>query len=110
MIPAGTAVAASAISFGVGVAVGAAFDNIGYDWHGGGLCWGNWGGYRGDVNINRSAEFNRNVNVGDINVNNRPRPGNEGQRWTPDRDRLPTTACLEPTSSTNSGARAGARR
>ena len=83
------AVAASAISFGVGVAVGAAFDNIGYDWHGGGLCWGNWGGYRGDVNINRSAEFNRNVNVGDINVNNRPRPGNEGQRWTPDRDRLP---------------------
>lgn len=82
-------VAASAISFGAGCIVGAAFNNLDCDWHGGGVSWGNWGGYRGNVDIDNRAEFNRNINTGDINVNNRPRPGNEGQRWTPNRDKMP---------------------
>ena len=80
-------VAAGAITFGAGIAVGTALDNIDCDWHGGGLSWGHWGGYHGDVDIDRN--YNRNINTGDINVNNRPRPGNEGQRWTPNRDKVP---------------------
>jgi len=75
--------ATGAISFGTGILVGAALDGFDCDWHGGCVSWGHWGGYHGDV------DFNRNVNVGDINVGNRPRPGNEGERWRPNRDKIP---------------------
>src|SRR5258708_33457769 len=47
--------AAAAISFGIGVAMGAFW--------GGGWGWGcGWGG--GDININRNNNFNRNTNIG----------------------------------------------
>src|SRR5258705_4655356 len=50
----GGVIAASAISFGVGLAMGAAW--------GGGWGWGcGWGG--GDVNINRNNNFNPNTNI-----------------------------------------------
>ena len=53
--PYGGVVAASAISFGVGMAIGAA-------WGGGGWGWGcGWGG--NDININRNNSFNRNTNI-----------------------------------------------
>jgi hypothetical protein len=52
--PYGGVLAASAISWGVGLAMGAAW--------GGGWGWGaNWGG--GDININRNNSFNRNTNI-----------------------------------------------
>jgi hypothetical protein len=52
--PYGGVLAASAISWGVGLAMGAAW--------GGGWGWGaNWGG--GDININRNNTFNRNTNI-----------------------------------------------
>src|SRR5215831_13889038 len=50
----GAVIAASAISFGVGVAMGAAW--------GGGWGWGcGWGG--GDVDVNVNNNFNRNTNI-----------------------------------------------
>jgi hypothetical protein len=52
--PAGGYLAAGLIGFGVGVAVGAAW-NGGWGWHCG------WGG--GDININRNNNFNRNTNI-----------------------------------------------
>jgi hypothetical protein len=51
--PAGGVIAASAISFGVGVAMGAA-------WGGG---WGGCGWGNNDININTNNNFNRNTNV-----------------------------------------------
>ena len=52
--PTGAAVAAGAISFGVGLAIGAA-------WGGGGWGWGcGWG--HNDININSNNSFNRNAN------------------------------------------------
>ncbi|HZM90338.1 MAG TPA: DUF3300 domain-containing protein [Blastocatellia bacterium] len=64
-------VAASAISFGVGWAMGAA-------WGGGGWGWGcGWGG--NDININRNNFYNRNTNIsGGNRVNNISGSGN---RW-----------------------------
>ncbi|HXU37586.1 MAG TPA: DUF3300 domain-containing protein, partial [Blastocatellia bacterium] len=60
--PAGGVIAASAISFGVGMAIGAA-------WGGGGWGWGcGWGG--NDININRNNSFNRNTNINGGNRNN----------------------------------------
>lgn len=51
----GAVVAAGAISFGVGLAVGAA-------WGGGGWGWGcGWGG--NDINVNMNNNFNRNTNI-----------------------------------------------
>jgi len=62
----------AAVSFGVGMAVGAA-------------VWGNWGNCnwgRGDIDIN----VNRNINTGDINIGNRVGGGDRtrvsgGQKW-----------------------------
>jgi hypothetical protein len=48
-------VAASAISFGVGLAIGAAWGGGGWGW---GCGWGN-----NDININRNNTFNRNTNI-----------------------------------------------
>jgi len=59
--PTGAVVAATAISFGVGVALGAAW--------GGGWGWGcGWGNNDIDVNVNNN--FNRNINVSGGNRNN----------------------------------------
>jgi hypothetical protein len=48
-------VAASAISFGAGLAIGAAWGHGGWGWNCG------WGG--NDININRNNTFNRNTNI-----------------------------------------------
>ncbi len=57
----GAVVAASAISFGVGVAIGAAWN--------GGWGWGcGWGG--NDINVNVNNNFNRNTNINGGNRNN----------------------------------------
>ncbi len=58
----GAVIAASAISFGVGMAMGAAW--------GGGWGWGcGWGG--GDIDVNMNNNFNRNTNIsGGNRVNN----------------------------------------
>src|SRR4051812_29516410 len=70
----GAVIAASAISFGVGMAMGAAW--------GGGWGWGaGWGG--GDVNVNMNNNFNRNTNVNNIS-GNRVNSGNRtgsGNKW-----------------------------
>lgn len=69
----GAVIAASAISFGVGMAMGAAW--------GGGWGWGcGWGG--GDVNVNMNNNFNRNTNVNNIS-GNRVNSGNRsgGGKW-----------------------------
>lgn len=67
--PAGGVIAASAISFGVGLAIGAA-------WGHGGWGWGcGWGG--NDININRNNSFNRNTNINGGNRNNI----GSGNRW-----------------------------
>jgi hypothetical protein len=62
---AGEVVAASAISFGVGMAVGAVLANN-CNWHSGGVYVGGggvWaGGYHGDVNVNRNINVNQNNN------------------------------------------------
>src|SRR3954454_6013368 len=59
--PTGGVIAASAISFGVGLAMGAAW--------GGGWGWGcGWGG--NDININNNNNFNRNTNINGGNRNN----------------------------------------
>ena len=87
------------IGFGVGVAVGAAFDDVDCDWHGGGICWG--GGWDndvdvdvdvGDVNIegrdvNRERNVNRETNINNTNINN-ARMGAEGQPWKPNADKV----------------------
>jgi len=68
--PTGGVIAASAISFGVGLAIGAA-------WGGGGWGWGaGWGG--NDININNNNNFNRNTN---INGGNRVNNIGSGNKW-----------------------------
>lgn len=61
-------VASNIISFGLGMAVGAAvWNNWNYghcDWHG------------GNVNINNNFNFNRNINTGNINIGNKVGRGN----------------------------------
>jgi Protein of unknown function (DUF3300) len=71
----GAVVAASAISFGVGVAMGAAW--------GGGWGWGaGWG--NNDIDINVNNNFNRNTNVSGgnrTNVSGGNRVSNTGNKW-----------------------------
>ncbi|HEX6047421.1 MAG TPA: DUF3300 domain-containing protein [Pyrinomonadaceae bacterium] len=69
----GAVIAASAISFGVGWAMGAAW--------GGGWGWGcGWGG--GDININNNNNFNRNTNIsGGNRVNNISGNRGGGNKW-----------------------------
>ena len=73
--PTGGVIAASAISFGVGLAVGAAW--------GGGWGWGcGWG--RGDVDVNMNNNFNRNTNISGGNRVNNISAGNRvnaGNKW-----------------------------
>ena len=66
--PPGYAFGAAALSFGVGLAVGAA-------------VWGNcnWGGGNVDVNVNQSANFSRNVNRSEV-ANTRIQNAQQGQR------------------------------
>jgi hypothetical protein len=71
--PPGQVMAASVISFGVGMAVGAVIANN-CNWHSGGVYVGPrggvaWaGGYHGDVNVNRNVNVNQNYNR-NVNVN-----------------------------------------
>ena len=68
--PTGTVVAATAISFGVGVALGAAW--------GGGWGWGcGWG--NNDIDINVNNNFNRNTNISGGNRVNNISGGNKWQ-------------------------------
>ena len=69
--PPGYAFGAAALSFGVGMAVGAA-------------VWGNcnWGGGNVDVNVNQSANFSRNVNRTDV-ASQRTQRAQQGQSWEP---------------------------
>ena len=65
-------IAASAISFGVGLAMGAAW--------GGGWGWGcGWGG--GDINVNLNNNFNRNTNIQGGNRNNVSGNRGGGNKW-----------------------------
>ena len=72
----GAVIAASAISFGVGLAMGAAW--------GGGWGWGcGWGG--GDIDVNMNNNFNRNTNISGGNRVNNIQGGNRtnvgGGKW-----------------------------
>src|SRR6266404_5482667 len=59
----GAVIAAGAISFGVGLAIGAAWGGGGWGWNSG---WGN-----NDINVNVNNNFNRNTNIsGGNRVNN----------------------------------------
>ena len=104
--PPGQTLAASAISFGVGMAVGAAINNN-CDWnHGGvyvgprgGVAYGG-GGYHGDVdvnvnrnvNVNQNANINRNTDVNrTANVNNTAN-ANNSQKWQADPSKRTSTA------------------
>ncbi len=65
----GAVAAASVVSFGAGLAVGAIINNNHCDW-GYGSCWN--GGYNANVNVNRNynANINRNYNYnGNANIN-----------------------------------------
>ncbi|HWW77698.1 MAG TPA: DUF3300 domain-containing protein, partial [Pyrinomonadaceae bacterium] len=71
----GAVVAASAISFGVGMAIGAA-------WGGGGWGWGcGWGG--NDINVNMNNNFNRSANINNIQGGNRVNGGNRSWQHNP---------------------------
>lgn len=108
----GDVVVAGLIGFGIGVAVGACFnDNYYCNWHGGCVGWG-WGhggyhgGYHGDVDIDRNV----NIKTGDININsgntiqggdrtnikggdrNSNNVGREGSNWQPNNKKVDTTA------------------
>ncbi len=80
------AVAAGLIGFGVGVAITAIFCDVGCNWGGGCICWG-WGHHHhggfnnNDININ----INNNNNWNNVNVN---RPGQNGQPWRPNPDKV----------------------
>jgi len=71
--PTGGVIAASAISFGVGLAIGAA-------WGGGGWGWGcGWG--HNDINVNMNNNFNRNTNISGGNRTNISGNRGGGNTW-----------------------------
>ncbi len=77
--------AATAVTFGLGMATGAILANN-CDWgHGG--CWGGGGNYHSDVDINRNVNVNNNVNRNNVNNVNRGQNGNQ-QKWQPSQNRL----------------------
>src|SRR5262245_62038036 len=87
--PPGAVAAASLISFGVGMAVGAVIANN-CNWHSGcvyigphgGVAWS--GGYHGNVNVNRNVNVNQNANI-NRNANlNRTGNINQSQQWQAD--------------------------
>lgn len=87
----GTVVATGMISFGVGMMVGAAFDDNDCDWYGGGICYGG-----GDVDIDREINIDEvnidrsRTDVDRTNVQNRSgnRVGNEGTAWKPNQQKI----------------------
>ncbi len=96
--PPGQTLAASALSFGVGMAVGAAINNN-CDWNSGGVYVGprggvayGGGGYHNDVdvnvnrnvNVNQNANINRNANVNQTANVNRTANANNSQKWQAD--------------------------
>src|SRR5258705_3310624 len=68
----GAVIAASAISFGIGVAIGAAWGNGGWGWNTG---WGH-----NDINVNVNNDFNRDTNINNISGN---RGGNRTWQHNP---------------------------
>ncbi len=97
--PPGSLFAAGAITFGAGVLVGAALDDIDCDWHHGDVCWD------GDVDIDIENKFKSNTEInnrferntsieprerGEAGRGTRPetRPGREGTAWRPNQDKL----------------------
>ncbi|MEI7899927.1 MAG: DUF3300 domain-containing protein [bacterium] len=98
------------VTFGVGIAVGAAMANH-CDYHSGAVYVGHHGAVvvsgggsysHGDVNIDRNTNVNvdRNVNAGEINRGAQATPYNKGgssgsqQKWQPDQKRLSSTSTL----------------
>jgi hypothetical protein len=122
--PAGAVVAASVISFGVGMAVGAVIANN-CNWHSGGIyvgphggvAWG--GGYHGDVNVNvnRNVNVNQNINANrninqNANVNRSANVGananrSSGQQWHPDNTRRTSTPSYASAQSRGYGSGGG---
>jgi hypothetical protein len=96
--PASSVAAASVVSFGVGMAVGAIAANN-CDWHGGGVYGGR--GYGDvDVDVNRNTTVNRNVNNANVQNRNTQAQGQQGQKWQPDQSRLKNSG--SPSSSAQS--------
>jgi len=98
----GSAAAASVVSFGVGMAVGAVIANN-CDWHGGGVyvgprggvyAGGGWGGGDVDVDVNRNVNVNQTANRANVNRTSTANNANvqnrsaQGQKWQPDQSRL----------------------
>jgi hypothetical protein len=78
--PTGAVIAARAITFGAGIAIGAAWGNGGWGWNTG---WGH-----NDINVNVNNNFNRNYNnisggnrVNNIQGGNRVNNISSGNRW-----------------------------
>lgn len=108
----GSVAAASVISFGAGLAVGALINNN-CDWNDGG-CY--HGGYRSDVNVNvnrnynanvnrnYNANVNRNYNNANVNRNYNNANVNRGQKWQPNQSQV-DRANAARSSAQNSAAR-----
>lgn len=107
--PPGAVAAASFISFGMGMAMGAIIANN-CNWHSGGVYVGPhggvvWGGgyHGGSINVNRNVNINVNNNNFNNNHpgnNNANHPGNIGgeQRWQPDANHHTPTSNASPES------------
>ncbi|MHC1764494.1 MAG: DUF3300 domain-containing protein [Verrucomicrobiia bacterium] len=111
--------AATLVTFGVGMLVGAAIADNNCDWYHGGC----YGGYHGDVdidinnnvNINRSANVNQNANVNRSTSANSARSGASAQasaasapkKWQPDQSRLGKSGSPTAAASARTGAARG---
>jgi hypothetical protein len=85
---AGAMVATSMLSFGVGMAVGAALDDNDCDWDGGSICHGG----DVDIDVNRETNINRNVDRSrtEVNASSRSstRAGSQGTAWQPNQQKV----------------------
>jgi len=111
--PPGSVAAASIVSFGVGMAMGAIVANN-CDWHGGGVYVGPRGGvYAGgwghgdvDVNVNRNVNVNQSAAANRANVNRSSTANNanvqnrsaQSQKWQPDQSRLKNSGSTASTA------------
>ncbi len=93
----GAVVATGLISFGLGMAVGAALDDNDCDWWGGGICHGGHNDVDidvnreinvGEVNVDRSRTNVANVNQTNVNNRSGDRVGNEGTAWKPNQQKV----------------------
>ncbi|MGB7160828.1 MAG: DUF3300 domain-containing protein, partial [Tepidisphaeraceae bacterium] len=108
----GEVFAAGVIGFGVGLAVGAAFNDYDCDWHGGCVGWGYHGGGYHDVDIDIDRDIN--INTGDINVDRSRtnvsgnRIGNEGAKFEPNVTKVNQARASGALSSTKTNQFRGA--